>query len=82
MVVIIVGLRTAGQTLNTLTTSLERLCAKEERTWKERIFNQMRLVSFLLRLFDQKHLIKKETRRKTFFFLRSDIFVDCLTYVA
>jgi hypothetical protein len=43
MVVIIVGLRTAGQTLNTLTTSLERLCAKEERTWKERIFNQMRL---------------------------------------
>jgi len=83
MVVIIVGLRTAGQTLNTLTTSLERLCAKEERTWKERIFNQMRLVSFLLRVFDQKHLIRKETRRKThFFFLRSDIFVDCLTYIA
>jgi hypothetical protein len=43
MVVVIVGLRTAGQTLNTLTLSLERLCAKEERTWKERIFNHMRL---------------------------------------
>jgi len=43
MVVIILGLRTAGQTLSTLTSSLERLCSKEERTWKERIFNQMRL---------------------------------------
>jgi hypothetical protein len=82
MVVIIVGLRTAGQTLNTLTTSLERLCAKEERTWKERIFNQMRLVSFLLRLFDQKHLIKKRNKKENIFFLRSDIFVYCLTYVA
>ena len=45
MVIVIVGLRTAGQTLNTLTSSLERLCTKEERTWKERIFNHMRLVS-------------------------------------
>jgi len=43
MVAVVVGLRTAGQTLNTLTSSLERLCTKEERTWKERIFNQMRL---------------------------------------
>lgn len=43
MVVVVVGLRTAGQTLNTLTSSLERLCSKEERTWKERIFNQIRL---------------------------------------
>jgi len=50
MVAVVVGLRTAGQTLNTLTSSLERLCDKEERTWKDRIFNQMRLVSssFLL----------------------------------
>ncbi len=45
MVVVVVGLRTTGQTLNSLTSSLERLCSKEERTWKERIFNQMRLVS-------------------------------------
>jgi hypothetical protein len=43
MVVVVVGLRTTGQTLNSLTSSLERLCSKEERTWKERIFNQMRL---------------------------------------
>jgi len=43
MVVIVLGLRTAGQTLNTLTTSLERLCSKEDRTWKERIFNQTKL---------------------------------------
>lgn len=48
MVVVIIGLRTAGQTLNTLTSSLERLCAKEERTWKERIFNQLKLVSVRL----------------------------------
>jgi hypothetical protein len=45
MVVVVIGLRTAGQTLKTLTSTLERLCSKEERTWKERIFNQMRLVS-------------------------------------
>jgi hypothetical protein len=44
MVVVVLGLRTAGQTLNTLTTSLERLCSKEDRTWKERIFNQTKLV--------------------------------------
>ncbi len=50
MVVVVVGLRTAGQTLNTLTSSLERLCSKEERTWKDRIFNQMRLVSGFLAL--------------------------------
>lgn len=43
MVATILGLRTAGQTLNSFTASLERLCSKEERTWKERIFNQMRL---------------------------------------
>lgn len=43
MVATVFGLRTAGQTLNTLTSSLERLCSKEERNWKERIFNQMRL---------------------------------------
>lgn len=46
MVVVVVGLRTAGQTLNSLKSSLERLCSKEERTWKDRIFNQIRLVSF------------------------------------
>jgi hypothetical protein len=45
MVVVVLGLRTAGQTSSTLTSSLERLCSKEERTWKERVFNQMRLVS-------------------------------------
>lgn len=50
MVVVIVGLRTAGQTLNALTSSLERLCAKEERTWKERIFNQLKLVSVLINI--------------------------------
>lgn len=43
MVVVVVGLRTAGQTINSLTSSLERLCEKEQRTWKDRIFNQMRL---------------------------------------
>jgi hypothetical protein len=44
MVVIVLGLRTSGQTLSTLTTSLERLCSKEDRTWKERIiFNQTKL---------------------------------------
>ncbi|CAF1634581.1 unnamed protein product [Adineta ricciae] len=43
MGVVIVGLRTAGQTINSLTSTLERLCEKEQRTWKERIFNQMRL---------------------------------------
>jgi len=43
MVVVVLGLRTAGQTLNTLTTTLERLCSKEDRTWKERIFNQTKL---------------------------------------
>ncbi|CAF1106401.1 unnamed protein product [Rotaria sordida] len=43
MVIVVVGLRTAGQTLNSLTSSLERLCSKEERTWKDRIFNQIRL---------------------------------------
>jgi hypothetical protein len=80
MVVIIVGLRTAGQTLNTLTTSLERLCAKEERTWKERIFNQMRLVSFLLRLFDQKHLIKKRNK-KTFFCFLDRIFLSTVLHM-
>ncbi len=44
MVVVVLGLRTAGQTLNSLTTSLERLCSKEDRTWKERLFNQTKLV--------------------------------------
>ena len=43
MVIVVVGLRTAGQTLNSLTSTLERLCCKEERTWKDRIFNQIRL---------------------------------------
>jgi len=43
MVVVVLGLRLAGQTLNSLTTSLERLCSKEDRTWKERIFNQTKL---------------------------------------
>ncbi len=44
MVAMVLGLRTAGQTLHTLTTSLERLCSKEDRTWKERVFNQTKLV--------------------------------------
>jgi hypothetical protein len=44
MVVVVLGLRTAGLTLNSLTTSLERLCSKEDRTWKERLFNQTKLV--------------------------------------
>jgi hypothetical protein len=44
MVVVVLGLRIAGQTLNSLTTSLERLCSKEDRTWKERLFNQTKLV--------------------------------------
>ena len=44
MVVVVLGLRTSGQTLSTLTASLERLCSKEDRTWKERIFNQTKLV--------------------------------------
>jgi hypothetical protein len=44
MVVVVLGLRTAGQTLNSLTTTLERLCSKEDRTWKERLFNQTKLV--------------------------------------
>jgi len=43
MVVVVVALRTAGQTLKSLTSSLESLCVKEERTWKERVFNQIRL---------------------------------------
>ncbi|CAF1195511.1 unnamed protein product [Rotaria sp. Silwood1] len=43
VLLISVGLRTAGQTLNSLTSTLERLCSKEERTWKDRIFNQIRL---------------------------------------
>ncbi|UJR29895.1 hypothetical protein I4U23_017443 [Adineta vaga] len=43
MVAVVVGLRTGGQTINSLTSFLERLCEKEQRTWKERIFNQMRL---------------------------------------
>ncbi|CAF3735108.1 unnamed protein product [Rotaria sp. Silwood1] len=43
MVVVVLGLRTTGQTLTTLTTSLERLCSKEDRTWKERKFNQTKL---------------------------------------
>jgi hypothetical protein len=43
MVVVVLGLRIAGQTLNSLTTSLERLCSKEDRTWKERLFNQTKL---------------------------------------
>jgi len=43
MVGVVIGLRTSEQTLNSLTSSLERLCAKEEQTWKERIFNQIRL---------------------------------------
>ncbi len=44
MAVVVLGLRTGGQTLNSLTTSLERLCSKEDRTWKERKFNQTTLV--------------------------------------
>ncbi|CAF0941265.1 unnamed protein product [Adineta steineri] len=43
MVVVVLGLRTSGLTLSTLTTSLERLCSKEDRTWKERVFNQTKL---------------------------------------
>lgn len=43
MVAIIFGLRTSGQTLNSLQSTLERLCSKEERMWKERVFNQIRL---------------------------------------
>ena len=44
MVVVVLGLRTSGHSLNSLTTSLERLCSKEDRTWKERLFNQTKLV--------------------------------------
>ena len=44
MVVVILGLRTAGQNLNSLTASLDRLCSKEDRTWKERLCNQTKLV--------------------------------------
>jgi hypothetical protein len=44
MVVVILGLRLVGQTLNALTISLERLCSKEDRTWKERFINQTKLV--------------------------------------
>ena len=44
MVIAIFGLRTAEQTLDTLITSLERLCLKEDRTWKERKFNQTKSV--------------------------------------
>jgi hypothetical protein len=73
MVVVVVGLRTAGQTLNTLTSSLERLCSKEERTWKDRIFNQMRLVSvFLLSSFSLKkkeHMIIDEENHIFVFFV-------------
>lgn len=43
MVAIIFGLRTSGQTFESLTSTLERLCSKEDRTWKERVFNQIRL---------------------------------------
>lgn len=43
MVGIVIGLRTNEQTINSLTSSLERLCAKQEQTWKQRIFNQIRL---------------------------------------
>jgi len=43
MVIVVLGLRTSGQTLNSLTISLERLCSKEDRTWKERLFTQMKL---------------------------------------
>jgi len=43
MVAVVLGLRTSGQSLSTLTASLERLCSKEDRTWKERIFNQTKL---------------------------------------
>ncbi len=68
MVVVVVGLRTAGQTLNTLTSSLERLCAKEERTWKERIFNQMRLVSFVS-YFSSKAFDYKQRRGEKNIFL-------------
>ncbi|CAF0820061.1 unnamed protein product [Didymodactylos carnosus] len=39
--VVIIGLRT--QPWNNLTRTLEYLCSKEERTWKSRKFNQMRL---------------------------------------
>lgn len=45
MVVVVLGLRTAGQTLASLITSLERLCSKEDRNWKERQFNQTKLVN-------------------------------------
>ena len=81
MVAVVVGLRTAEQTLNTLTSSLERLCSKEERTWKDRIFNQMRLVSFLFSY--TKHMIMKG-RENVFVFLLfiNDVFTVCLTYVA
>lgn len=44
MVVVILGLRTSGQTLTSLTGTLERLCSKEDRTWKERLCNQTKLV--------------------------------------
>lgn len=59
MVVVILGLRTAGQTLNSLTASLERLCSKEDRTWKERLCNQTKLVSLSPHPAQNKHNIKK-----------------------
>jgi hypothetical protein len=56
MVVVVLGLRTSGQTLSTLTTSLERLCSKEDRTWKERvIFNQTKLVRNFVFLFSSNN---------------------------
>jgi hypothetical protein len=66
MVVIVLGLRTAGLTLNSLTTSLERLCSKEDRTWKERIFNDTKLVRkcfFYLLLID-KYMNNNNRRKK------------------
>lgn len=83
MVGVVIGLRTSEQTLNSLTSSLERLCAKEEQTWKERIFNQIRLVSrvtfslslspFFVLLHQKtkkKHLIHEKKREKQGYFCR------------
>lgn len=41
----VVALRLAEQTFAKLNTALDRLCAKEERTWKERLLNSTQPVS-------------------------------------
>lgn len=69
MVVAVLGLRTSGLTLNSLITSLERLCSKEDRTWKERIFNQTKLVKIKKQIFFPYVAIEIITTEKHVIFL-------------